>query len=238
MAQWNEPTGITVAEGTDAARAHELAAVLAGVLDLPVSTVHLDTAREYPNPPLDDPAPAVTLAAAISAAVGNEQLLVVESAHADRWRSRNSVTEHLIDAHSGVVAAIGPASRASIATGPIVVALDGSERAQAGLAVAEHLAVLVGRPLVLATVLAEADAELQRTTEAQLQALDGAAAVAVEISNDPVSALVSVCQRSDASLIALASSGDRKTPRTSMSRTTAGLIAEAPCPVVVAPYCD
>lgn len=221
-----------MAEDSTAARAKDLAERLAVLFSVPVSAIHLDT-NDSANP--SDPTPAATLAAAISEQVDHHHLLVIESAHADRWRSRNSVAEHLIDLHPNTTVAIGPTSHPGFAEGPIVVALDGSDRALTGLAAAQQLGEALDRPLLLARVVAESDADQSDAAEQELRGCSPGASVVVPISNDPISALVSVCADSNAALVVLASSGDRETKRSSMSRTTAGLIAEARCPVVVVP---
>ena len=235
MTNTEVPTGITVAVGSDARRAQGLAATLATAYDVAVTTVHVE---------LDAPAgPAQTseeaLAVAIAERVPDHDLLIIESEHADRWRSRHSVAEHLIDAHRNATVVLGPSSVPELSDGPVVVALDGSVSAQAGLAAAQRLAIAVDRALVLARVIPEhLHAAVSNERESITVALEREAATinasaAVIESNDPVSALVQLCTEHRAAFIALASSGDRETERSTMSRTAAGLIAEAPCPVFV-----
>lgn len=229
------PTGITVAVGAEANRAQALAATLANALDLSVTLVHVELTTSAAD---DDHTPQETLAAAIAQQVPHDHLLIIESEHADRWRSRHSVAEHLIDAHQSATIALGPASHPTIGAGPIVVALDGSARARKALSSAVRLGAAIDRGLVLLGVVPEALGGAPSAMPAAIAALEKDAAsidapVVVIESNDPVSALVAVCGDRQASFIALASGGDRQSARTTMSRTAAGLIAEAPCPVFV-----
>ncbi len=235
MANTEVLTGITVAVGSDARRAQQLASTLATAYGLSVTVVHVELdAAATPDHTSEE-----ALAAAIVERVPSHDLLIIESEHADRWRSRHSVAEHLIDAHRNATVAMGPSSVPELSDGPVVVALDGSISARASLAAAQRLAIAIDRPLVLARVIPEhlhaaAPTERESITAAleQEAAAINASAAVVE-SNDPVSALVQLCAEHQAAFIALASSGDRETERSTMSRTAAGLIAEAPCPVFV-----
>ena len=230
-----------VAVGVSADKGRALGSTLAEAFDVEVSSVHVDGATEAVEP-ADGMTPEETLAAAICRDLPSDGLLVIESEHADRWRSRHSIAEHTIDAFPGAAVAIGPGAGADLADGPVVVALDGSEAAELSLAGA----VLFGRALQRALLLVriveaplhpDADRGDQTVAADYLDAvastLAGTADTLVVASNDPVSALVAAAADRDASLVALASRGDRSTARGSMSRTAAGVIAEATCPVLV-----
>lgn len=226
--------GITVAVGAEANRARALAATLATAFGIEVTIVHVEPTAAAG----DDHTPQETLAAEIAKQVPADHLLIIESEHADRWRSRHSVAEHLIDAHQSATIALGPASLPTVGAGPIVVALDGSARAREALSSAVRLGAAIDRRLVLLGVVPEALGGALSGKSAAIEALERDAAsidatVAVTESNDPVTALVAMCGDHHASFIALASGGNRESVRTTMSRTAAGLIAEAPCPVFI-----
>lgn len=233
MTETDTPAGITVAAATDAGRSEQLATTLAAAYDITSTLLHLDSTPVAAEGQTDEEA----LAAAIADRIPAAHLLVVESEHADRWRSRHSVAEHLIDAHAHSTVALGPAGSPDVADGPIVVALDGSAGARSSLGPAKRLADAVGRRLLLTTVVPEPldaeppHAEAEAWLQADAEAIGAEAAVIA--SNDPVTALVSLAASQQAAFIVLASAGGRETKRSSMSRTAAGLIAEASCPVLV-----
>lgn len=243
MSEAQTPSGITVAEGKSVDRANHLAATLSAAYGVEVSHVHIDTV-----PPATDRTPEEALALAIAAAVPDDHVLVIESERADRWRSRHSVAEHVIDAHTNMTVAIGPATvEGPLRSGPMIVALDGSPTADSALPAARDLADAVERTLLLVRVIpAPLHPELTDSTtvsprKAATSQLSASASrfgldadIVVLESNDPVSALVEVGEEREASFIALSSSGDRESARTTMSRTAAGLIAEAGSPVFIA----
>lgn len=235
----NDPTvlaGVTIAEDNESKETQALAAMLADAFDVVVKTVHVDA------DPVAGPreTPHEALAGAIAARVPADHILVIGSANADRWRSRHSVAEHLIDAHQSTTAVVGPRARTNI-DGPIIIALDGSANAQAALIPAAQLAAAIGQPIVLTRVIPEGlhESSEMKVTEATAALetsaglLEPEAKVVVVASNDPVSALVQVSSERQASFLALASMGDREIARTTMGRTAAGLVAEAPCPVYI-----
>jgi nucleotide-binding universal stress UspA family protein len=218
-----------------------LATTLAEAFDVQVSTVHIDGSTETVET-AGDATPEEVLAAAICRDLPADGLLVIESEHADRWRSRHSVAEHTIDAFPGSAVAIGPAAGATLAAGPVIVALDGSPAAELSLATAVRFGEAIDRELSLVRVIGaplhpEATSSEASEARAYLEmvaaTLPIAATTVVVESNDPVSSIVATASDQNASLVALASRGDRSTARGSMSRTAAGVIAEAPCPVLV-----
>lgn len=235
MTATTDPAGITVAEGSNPERSHALAATLGAGFAIPVTSVRVD------DPPVASASQTAeeALAEAIASRVPADHLLVVESRHADRWRSRHSIAEHLIDAHRSATVVLGPSSGSDLASGPIIVALDGSADAQTSLSAAQRLGEVTARPLLLVRVVAEPldpdDSDHVSTTAVQLDAEAAAlgATAIVAASNDPVTALVRLGAEQHAACIALASSGDREAKRSTMSRTAAGLIAEATCPIYV-----
>ncbi len=235
------PSAVIVAVGASAAKGNALGSTLAKAFDVGVSSVHVDGAIEAVEP-TDGMTPEETLAAAICRDLPADGLLVIESEHADRWRSRHSIAEHTIDAFPGAAVAIGPAAGADLADGPVVVALDGSEAAELSLAGAARFGDALGRALLLVRIVdaplrPEPDRTDQVAAAAYLDAVASRLAVLADTlvieSNDPVSAIVATATDRGASLVALASRGDRSTARGSMSRTAAGVIAEAACPVLV-----
>ena len=230
------------AEAADA-KGPRLAATLATAFDVESSSVHVDRPVDHES---DDRTPEEALAAAIADELPPDAVLVIESEHADRWRSRHSVAEHTIDAFTGPSFAVGPHADAVLAAGPIIVALDGSPSAEASLTTSAGFASALGRSIELVRVVSEplhpeqeddGSGEARRYLEeigAQTAGTSGVEiTTAVVASNDPVSALVARSADRNACILALASRGDRATARSSMSRTAAGLISEAGCPVLV-----
>jgi nucleotide-binding universal stress UspA family protein len=236
------PSTVVVAVGPNEAesKGHELGRSLAEAFGIALTSVHV----EQPGADTDDTehTPEERLAVAIARGLPTDGILVIESEHADRWRSRHSVAEHTIDAFAGPSVAVGPRAGATFAVGPILVALDGSKPAEASLATAATVAKALGRTIEVVQAVPEllhpeSDDSTEPEASAYLSRVAAASetemAATVVASNDPVSALVDLAVARGASLLALASRGDRTTSRSSMSRTAAGLIAEAPCPVLV-----
>lgn len=236
------PSTVVVAVGGTGteSKGHELGRALAEAFGVGLTSVHV----EQPGADTDDAehTPEERLAEAIASGLPTDGILVIESEHADRWRSRHSVAEHTIDAFTGPSVAVGHQAGPILADGPILVALDGSASAEISLTTALAFGRVLDRPIELVRVVpeplhpetegsehAEAAAYLRSVTSR----FDTELAATVVASNDPVSALVDRAADQDASLLALASRGDRSTSRTSMSRTASGLIAEARCPVLV-----
>ncbi len=239
----SDPTlsAVIVAVGASAEKGIALGSTLAEAFGVEVSSVHVDGAAETVEP-AEGMTPEETLAAAICRDLPADGLLVIESEHADRWRSRHSIAEHTIDAFPGAAVAIGPGAGPDLSDGPVVVALDGSDAAEGSLASAVRFGDALGRTLLLVRIVEaplrpESDRTDQIAAAAYLDAVASTLAVAADTfvieSNDPVSAIVAVATDRGASLVALASRGDRSTARGSMSRTAAGVIAEAACPVLV-----
>jgi nucleotide-binding universal stress UspA family protein len=241
------PSAVVVAVGTSAERGQALGDHLASAFGVERSSVHIENSASSPAADSEDLTPEERLAAAICDDIPNDALLVIESEHADRWRSRHSVAEHLIDAFAGAAIAVGPHASAVVAAGPVLVALDGSDSAEGSLATAIRFAETLGRPLEFVRVVEEPlhpdpKDSLEASAEAYLQDVSARTAggdgslghtTTVVTSNDPVSALAALADERGAALVVLNSRGDRSTQRSSMSRTAAGLIAELGCPVMV-----
>lgn len=242
------PSAVVVAVGTSAERGHAVGDLFARAFGVELRSVHIDDAgTEQRNDSDRTMTPEEHLAAAICVRIPSDALLVIESEHADRWRSRHSVAEHTIDAFPGSTVAVGPHAPVELPKGPIYVALDGSPVAETSLAVAAQFAKALGRELSLVQVVEEPlHPDPVTAPEASAQAYLGAIAdrMAGEFdtpgvhhrvitSNDPVSAIVALAEEQAAALIVLSSRGDRSTQRSSMSRTASGVIAELSCPVVV-----
>ena len=147
--------------------------------------------------------------------------------------------------------------------GPIVVALDGSDDARAAVGPALALAAAYSVGVQLTRVItraaaaglvdrsADADAKDRSARDAvaaadELASLVGALAVdqigqadhppvtaRLLVSNDHVAALVDEAAMRSSPFVVVASRGDRTVARSTISRTSSGLAAEAPCPVLV-----
>ena len=227
-----DATSVVLASATSEASGSggAVARWLADALELPDRVLHLDE-------PADDPD---ELADHIADRLPTDALLVMESHHADRWASRASVTEHVLDAFGGPAVVAGPGTETPH-RGPIVVALDGSPEANQAIGPAITLARAVGGDVVLATIapepldaspdLASAD-QLLAETAANLPSDVGGRGQS-RASNDPVGALAEIASDVEAALLVLVSKGDRTIARGSMSRTATGLVATAACPVVI-----
>lgn len=233
------PSTVVVAVGAadSGGKGQTLGQVLADAFGVGLTSVHV----EQPGADTEH-TPEEALAAAIADGLPADGLLVIESEHADRWRSRHSIAEHTIDAFTGPSVAVGPRAGASFAHGPVLVALDGSAPAEASLTTALMVGRALNRSIELVRIVPEplhpeSDDSLEPEASAYLHTVAAGTGAdittAVIASNDPVSALVDLAAAREASLLTLASRGDRSTSRSSMSRTAAGLIAEARCPVLV-----
>lgn len=160
----------------------------------------------------------------------------------------------VIGAHSLSDAPDDPALDSPALGGPVLVALDGTDAAASALPFAAELAGRCETDLVLCRIVPEALhpsrtsddpdiapshdqtwLEVRSSLEARAEVMtsDVSTTSSVLASNDPIAALAAHAARVNASLIVLASRGDRSTRRASISRTASGLIAEATCPVIV-----
>ncbi len=246
------PSAVVVAVGTSAERGKTLGDHFASAFGVESRSVHIDdstssSTRAEGSASDADLSPEERLAVTICDGIPPDALLVIESEHADRWRGRHSVAEHLIDAFSGPAIAVGPHASAAVPDGPILVALDGSESAEGSLATAARFATALGRQLEFVRVVGEPlhpdpNGSLEASAAAYLHGLtertasqfgDLGAKTTVLTSNDPVSAITALADERAAALVVLNSRGDRSTKRSSMSRTAAGLIADVGCPVMV-----
>ncbi len=221
------------------------AALLGPTLGLDVRTLHVEA-----------PAGAAdSVEDAIVAQLGERSLLVMESEHADRWTGKASIAEHVVDRFGHTAIVIGPTccgratgsvpedaapedAASEMPAGPILVAVDGSPRAEAALEVARWLGAALGRAVevvrVAAVPIGRPDEAAALVTEAQryVGGLHADASTVVS-SNDPVSALADIAQRRAAGMVVLASRGDRQSPRPTIAKTCSGLVAASPCPVMV-----
>ena len=227
-----EATTVVLASATEdgAGPGGDVARWVADALGIPHHVLHLDEQ-------IDD---AEEMAASIADRLPSDAVLVMESHHADRWASRRSIAEHVLDAFGGPAVVAGPAVVGPPA-GPIVVALDGSDEANQALGPALTLSQATDRSIVLATVVAD---PLDGTpdlagADAMLSAVASDLPADVEhqwvsrASNDPVTALADIAAEADACLVVMVSKGDRTIARASMSRTATGLVATTACPVVI-----
>ncbi len=216
------------------------AALFGPALDLEVRTLHV----EAPSP---DPEVAErAIEDAIVAQLDDRSLLVMESEHADRWAGKASIAEHVVDRFGHTAVVVGPACGPPVAgpgrpiagRGPVLVAVDGSSRAEAALEVARSVGGALGCSVEVVRVAAtplgrpEAAADLFAEAQRYVGSLHAGASTVVS-SNDPVSALAEVARRREASLITLASRGDRRSPRPTIAKTCSGLVAASPCPVLI-----
>ncbi len=188
----------------------------------------------------DDPAVAV------SGHVGAGALVVMSTEHIDAWRMKNSVAERLLDRIGVPVILIGPnvsvtRIRERGLNGEIVLAVDGSAAAEAGVAPALELAKTVGHRLWLVRVVPdpkpgdpthpEIAGRLQTLAEA------GSAEIAtrweVIQDNDPVDALETLAARRDAAVVVVSRRRRTDAARPSMASITAGLTSTAARPILV-----
>lgn len=199
-----------------------LAEEVAGRRDLPLRTVHIEA--ESPS--------AIELADAIAERLQRDSLVVMETDHASRWSGKYSVAEHVVDGWGGQTLVVGPASTRGERTGPIVVPVNGSPGAERAIGPAAELAAAYDVGVMLVRVAWGDDIDPARRYLESLAARTGHRARVVE-ATDHVAALVAAAEELSSPFIAVSSRGDRTITRPTMSRTTSGLAAEAPCPVLI-----
>ncbi len=203
----------------------ELARGLSDRLEVPHRSLHIEEADQ-------------DMAAAISAELADDSILVMQSTRIDAWSGKWSVTEHVIDQWGGLVVAAGPSALDEVNLGPVLVAFDGSESSMRGLEVAPLLDGLHDGSVLVCQVL-----PTNRASEADQMVIDLADdvrrrhgegfEVIVVLGNSAVTTLTKVAIDRGCSLIVLAARGDRTTTRASMSRTSSGVLADARTPVVI-----
>lgn len=188
----------------------------------------------------DDPA------AAIADHVGAGALVVMSTEHIDAWRIKDSVAERLLDRIGGPVLLIGPGVtitriREQGLDGEVVLGVDGSAAAEAGIAPALALAKAVGHRLWLARVVPEPKPgdpfHPEISSRLQTLAEEGSHEIATRWEviqhNDPVDALETLAERRDAAVLVVSRRRRTNSDRQSMASTTAGLVATAARPVLV-----
>ncbi|MGF1598014.1 MAG: universal stress protein [Acidimicrobiales bacterium] len=228
-----EPREVAVALSNPAepGRAGPVADLIAGRLGLPLRVVHVDAVAE------DDPEP---VARALLALIGPDTLLVAGSGRASRWSGKRSVVEHVVDGRHGLVLAVGGRARIADRAGPVLVALNGSEGAESAIVVADRLARALATDVLLCLVAPD-DGDPAVTPDgargdaaAYLESVAGPDRRSVVLrANDHIAAMTAEAERSDCPLVVLVSRGDRSVERSTISRTSSGLIDEAGCPVLV-----
>lgn len=188
----------------------------------------------------DDPA------AAIADHVGPGSLVAMSTEHMDAWRIKDSVAERLLDRIGGPVLLIGPnvtlaQLRERGIAGEIVLGVDGSAAAEAGIGPALALATSVGYRLWLTRIVPDPEPgdPLHPEIAKRLQTLADEASHEIATRweiiqhNDPVDALENLADRRDAAVLVVSRRGRTNADRPSMASTTAGLVATAARPVLV-----
>lgn len=132
---------------------------------------------------------------------------------------------------------------------PILVALDGSEEAEKGLALARELGEKAGLPLTLLRAYsvpppagiefsyypADLTATLEAAAKEYLQATAKAGERTVLVQGDAATAILEVAERENASLIVLTSSGKGLARRLALGSTTDRVVHGTHRPVLVVP---
>lgn len=203
-------------------------------------SVHPDLTVQATHLYGDDPA------ATVADHVGSGALVVMATEHIDAWRVKDSVAEKLLDRIGGPVLLIGP--NVSISRirevglhGEVVLGVDGSAAAEAGVAPALALAKAVRHRLWLARVVPapEPGDPFHPEIASRLQTLaeEGSHEIAtrweVLQDNDPVDALEALAERRDAAVLVVSRRRRTSSDRPSMASTSAGLVATSARPVLV-----
>ncbi len=188
----------------------------------------------------DDPATA------IADHVGPGALVVMSTDHMDAWRVKDSVAERMLDRIGGPVLLLGPnVTAARMRTGGIdgevVLGVDGSAAAEAGVAPALALAKALGHRLWLVRVVPDpkpgdpAHPEIAARLQSLAEAGSDEVATRWEViqHNDPAGALDAFATRRDAAVVVISRRRRSDDARPSMASTAAGLVARAACPVLV-----
>lgn len=188
----------------------------------------------------DDPASAV------ADHVGAGALVIMATEHIDAWRVKDSVAEKLLDRIGGPVVLIGP--NVSISRireigldGEVVLGVDGSAAAEAGVEPALALAKAVGHRLWLARVVPDPEPgdplHPEISTRLQNLAEEGSHEIATRWEviqhNDPVDALETLAERRNAAVLVVSRRRRSNSDRPSMASTAAGLVATSARPVLI-----
>ncbi len=219
---------VLLGEPAESERGLAVGRQLAAFLGVPLRTIHVE---EEP----DD------LVGTLVDRLGDTSLAVMESSHATRWSGKHSTAEHVLDRWGGLAALVGPGvdeQALADASGPVLVALDGSPVSERAIPFAAGLAEARGVDLVGIRVVAPPKAS--RDAISRSEAADYLHDVLpnetgghlVVESVDPIAAIVGEVAARKCCLVVVGSKGDRSTRRASMSRVVSGLLSEAGVVVV------
>lgn len=255
---------VPVVAGSLHDRIMPLAALLAEAWDLPIRLVHVSPSISsvdvdlesvlvgmrswYPRFDIrskhlygDDPAKAIADHAS------PRTLVLMSTEHIDKWSFKDSVAEAVVERVGMPVLLVGPhvtkdRLRERRLDGEVVVGVDGSAAAEAGVGPAVALAKALGHRLWLVRVMPEPGdeeptfhPEVGRYLQELAEKCDTEIGTRWEViqGNDPVEVLEGFAARRDASFLVAATRGRASTERHSMASITAGLAAAAARPVLV-----
>ena len=240
-----------------------LGVLLGEAWGVPVELVHVTPSIASDDPELEDLArqlqshhpdlevgathlygddPAVAIADHVTAG----SLVVMSTDHIDAWRIKGSVAEALLDRVGAPVLLLGPHVtlehlRTTGLNGEVVVGVDGSAAAEAGVGPAVALATSIGQRLWLVQVMSEDEPserfhpEVGRRLQELAEGSDDETTTRWEVilDNDPVDALHAFATRREASFLVVTRRARTSTDRRSMASIAAGVAAVATRPVLV-----
>ncbi len=240
-----------------------LGALLAERWGVPIDLVHVtssiasaDESLAHLAELLHDHHPAVEIrpvhlygddpAVAIAGHVGPGDLVIMATENIDAWRVKGSTAEALLDRVGGPVLLIGPNVtlqhlRERGIEGEVIVGVDGSAAAEAGVPTALAFAASLDHGMWLIRVTAEPEPgdplhpEMGRALQRLAEACDSKSFTRWEIvhGNDTARTLEAVADRHDAAFLVVSRRPRSSPDRRSMASVAAGLVALAHRPVLV-----
>ena len=181
--------------------------------------------------------------------VGDGSLIVLASERASQWLDGPSVAEAVLHASKGTVVLLGPNCVDPPIASSVVVALDGSARAEAALGPAVAIASAWGTQLWLVTALPEAMRHTSNALAARDEELAEAAYLRTMVErlaeggidatpnlvyhDEPIAGIATFATEVGAAMIAASSHGETGIARRLFGSVCMGLVAEAEVPILV-----
>ncbi len=185
----------------------------------------------------------------IRRATSDGSLLTLATNHATQWAGNTSVAEEITRASSGPVLMFGPNCDEVTVAGTVIVALDGSNRAEEALRYGAGLAAALGAMLWVVQVVDAAtvrhvqhlkaggekvsESAYLRSVAERLEHADLRVGWEIIHADDPVVALTAFARDRSAALIVAATHGESGLPRTLFGSVCMGLVERGAMPVLV-----
>jgi nucleotide-binding universal stress UspA family protein len=171
-----------------------------------------------------------------------EAIVVVGSDHASRRAvgATQSVAEALVrEAHHHPILVVGPRAETEALEGPIAIALDGSQAAEAALLAALAWTGAFATPLQLVQVVATTQAahhdpvqpptDYLRSVQTRLRGGGVTAECFTVVDDDPVAGLIGHLARHGCPLVVMSTHARQGVERAALGSVTMGVIEASPC---------